>query len=160
MVKFVIGNVLKISTVFHKIKEIEPLFYQFTNDGTAFTANTTARSDITQLQPEDDELYWIEFVGVEGIVRVQLQYPSGRPRMTPHGLQQFLHYDHMSVGKPYPFQFVIKPSYFPTLNVNNPHATADMYGCVWFYGLKIKFRKVSAEIAASSPVIELTDYAE
>lgn len=160
MTEFRINYVYQIGRKYYKLVDIEELYYPWTNSNTAFTTATTTTFDLTTLKPEEDQLFWIEEIGIDGRVEIQLQFPKGVPRMTPHGEQHFLTRNQAPAESPWKFRFVIKPSYYPSLIVYNPEAV-DLKATIWFKGLKLKFRDVSLEEARSSPgIIELTDYAE
>ena len=104
--------------------------------------------NVLNLRPEANELYNIECMGIDGMARVLIQYPSGVTRNTPHQIAEYL--DQVlaprtgcccgAAGRVY---FWCVPDRFPQLNLDNPLAVA-IQTVVYFYGWKYRTTVITA----------------
>jgi hypothetical protein len=140
-----IGDVLLIGgKVAYKIKSIAPLYYQYASlGGIALSAGSSRTDTITDLKPEDDEIYWIDAIGIDGPVTVQPVYPQGNPRETPHNIAQFFDQTQGHKLDPFYVDLWVTPGTQPQLNLSMPSTSPSTTSDVWFYGRKFKFELIN-----------------
>lgn len=147
------GEILILDGMIYLIESVERLYY---GEHIAMTANQAALTTvITNLRPEDDEVYHCEYIGIsheyyEGqnkfvfpsgaIFRVA--YPRGDQRYTPHGLGINLDENIASRLDPWRVDLWIKPSTEPAIISDNTLAMALTFK-VWFYGWKYRTKAIT-----------------
>jgi len=126
------GEILILDNIAYRIGATERLKYK---EAIALTAGQTDKiTDVTNLKPEDKEIYYIEELDWSGPTRHQFQYPKGVPRNTPHGVDVKTE----EWQCPFIVEIHVKPATFPTLVSDNELANAAFSQDVWFYGWMYK----------------------
>lgn len=143
------GEVAIVDELPYEILGTERLFHYVVYADTVLTANIVdVARNIVNLRPEANELYHIDCMGIDGMGRVRIEYPSGAQRMTPHNIAEYL--DQVIApragcccgvaGRVY---FWCVPDRFPVLRVTNPLDYA--IDCViYFYGWKYRVKVITA----------------
>ena len=135
-----VGDITIIDGLPYRIRAIMPLYYDYTGiDTNPMSAGSSRTDNITDLEPANDEVYYIEAIGIDGPVSVQLYYPAGNPRLTPHGKAIFFDQTQGHKDNPFYVSTWVVPGTYPVLSLFMPStapptATSD----VWFYGLQFK----------------------
>lgn len=149
------GEVLILDGVIYLIEAVERMVYEQTIDLTASqVSNTTV---ITNLRPEDDEVYHCEYIGIthewmadgEFVVNpngttFKIDYPRGDPRFTPHGLLIELDENIASSKDPWRVDLWVKPATEPVVVSRNYFAFANSFR-VAFYGWKYRTKVMTKE---------------
>ena len=147
------GEILILDGIIYLIESVERLIY---NEVIALTANARATATtITNLRPEDDEVYHCEYIGItheyyanavkavfpSGTI-FRIHYPRGDPRFTPHGLSMPLDENQASRVDPFRVDLWVKPSTEPAIIADNTLAQAINYQ-VWFFGWKYRTKIIT-----------------
>jgi hypothetical protein len=147
-------DVIKIGNHYYEVQQIEHLYYEFRNlsstgDDLGFMSKTYSIPDLT---PPKDFVYYINAIGIAGLLSIQLIFPTGRPRLTPES-KGLIKLDYLQANylDPYPIRFYI--TYGDTIQLDIEAPELAPYGAVWFYGYKIKV----AETQPSVSYIQLED---
>ena len=147
------GEVLILDGVMYLIEAVERLIY---SENIAITASQRALTTvITNLRPEDDEVYHCEYLGIshefyEGAVKFvfpsgtifRIAYPRGDPRYTPHGIAIELDENLASRLDPWRVDLWIKPATEPAIISDNTLAQ-EIHFKVWFYGWKYRTKVIT-----------------
>jgi len=142
------GEILLLDGVIFLIESVERLVY---GEHIKMTANQrSVTTVITNLRPEDDEVYQCEYIGIshefyEGAVKYvypsgtifRIAYPRGDPRYTPHGISIMLDENLASRLDPFRVDLWVKPATEPVITSDNTLAQAITFK-VWFYGWKYR----------------------
>lgn len=147
------GEILILDGVIYLIESVERLIY---NEDIALGASARGTATtITNLRPEDDEVYHCEYIGIsheyyDNAVKFvfpsgtifSIAYPRGDPRYTPHGLSVPLDENVASRLDPFRVDLWIKPATEPSISADNTLAQAIHYK-VWFYGWKYRTKVIT-----------------
>lgn len=142
--------------VARQIKAVSPLYYDYGGTGSTGGMNTgqtpgplaqgaTRTDNILDLKPEDDEFYWCDAVGIDGEVTVQVAYPQGNPRQTPHNVGMYFGQVDGHRDNPYCVNLWVVPATYPQLNLSQPASAISQSSDIWFFGLKFKFTIVNQD---------------
>jgi len=143
------GEGVVISNRPYKVLSVERLFHYLVY-GTADlpVGATDVAVNIFNLRPEQGELYNIDTLGIDGMGRMRLEFPSGAQRNTPHNVAEY--YDQViapragnpnyAAGRVY---FWCEPDRYPVSRVSNPMAVA-IKTVLYFYGWKYNVVIVTA----------------
>lgn len=94
-------------------------------------------------------------MGINGALEFQLQFPSGIPHWSVHGMaMRFNRFQAGYLSPVYAPFLILNPDY-PSINYYNPEA-ASKAADIWFYGWRWKLKKLDYE---PSVYTELTKYA-
>lgn len=147
------GEILILDGIIYLIESVERLIY---DERIALAAAARgAATTITNLRPEDDEVYHCEYIGISheffhnaakavypsGTI-FRLAYPRGDPRFTPHGLSVPLDENVASRLDPFRVDLWIKPATEPAITADNTLAQAIFFK-VWFYGWKYRTKVIT-----------------
>lgn len=159
------GEVLILDGVIYLIESVERLLYPLEIALTPSVIDSP--TTVTQLRPEDDEVYHVEYVGIthefyENNVHYvfpsgaifRLAYPRGDPRYGPHGLPMPLDEGMASNVDPIRVDLWIKPATEPDVIASNTLPQAVHFQ-VWFFGWKYRTKlmtKADLEAARSRDV--------
>lgn len=144
------GEVAILDNIAHEVLGTERLFHYVVYSVTDLPVGATdVAMNVLNLRPEANELYNIDCLGIDGMGRVRIEYPSGAQRMTPHQVVEYL--DQVLApkagcgccdsGRVY---FWCVPDRFPTIRITNPLAVAISV-VVYFFGWKYRCRVIRAD---------------
>jgi len=151
------GDYIQVGMNFYKIKAIEPLYFPFINVINGVDVGFSSEIyTVPDLIPPNGRLYYITGVGVFGNIKFQIRYPSGNPRNTV-GAKSVSRLDRVQAPYDIPFTFKFAVVAGDTLEVDVETPLPNTSGAIWFYGWKIKAKKVES---APSQVIVLEDVRE
>ena len=147
------GEILILDGVTYLIEAVERLYYIELVDIAA--SEVSHATVITNLRPEDDEIYHLEYIGIthwwmaDGVFFVypagttfKIDYPRGDPRFTPHGLLIELNENIASILDPFRIDLWIKPATEPVVISRNYFAFANHFK-VAFFGWKYRTKVIT-----------------
>jgi len=147
------GEVLILDGVIYLIESVERLYYVELVD--LLPSEVSHTTVITNLRPEDDEVYQLEHVGIthwwmeSGAFFVnpdgttfKIDYPRGDPRFTPHGLLVELNENIASILDPWRIDLWIKPATEPAVISRNLFAFANHFK-IAFFGWKYRTKVIT-----------------
>ncbi len=142
-----VGDVLKLDTMYYQIIGKDVLYYQFqVTTSTVSAGGSTNNVNVKELTPQNNEIFYIDSIGISGAVSVQPQYPAGNNRGTPALKVIYLDERYAPSLDPMHFGiFVVYPNY-PGLNISAP-IYWNGNASVWFFGRKFKVRVITKEEA-------------
>ena len=143
------GEVVVLDNIPKEIVGVEKLYHYVVYTAAELTAGVNnLQKNIRNLQPEQNELYQIDNIGIDGAGQVRIEYPLGATRTTPHQLAEV--YDQVvapvgghafGLGLVY---FWCVPERYPVLRVSNPLAVA-VITVIYFHGWKYRVRMITAQ---------------
>lgn len=147
------GEILILDGVIYLIEAVERLIYVERVD---IDANATAFTTVlTNLRPEDDEVYQLECVGIthwwmqDGEFFVfpngttfKIDYPRGDPRFTPHGFLIELNENIAHILDPFRVDLWVKPATEPVITSRNLF-TFDNSFKIGFFGWKYRTKVIT-----------------
>lgn len=129
-------DTLQIGNNFYIIKQIEPLYFYFDNDGDLFLNQDYSVDDLV---PSKELIYYITGIGIQGNLLAQIKYPAGKPRNTVVG-KPTQKLDNVIAPKdqPFPMKFAIISGDKLELSIDIDGGGSSAYGKIWFYGWRIE----------------------
>lgn len=161
------SEVAVIDDIAYEVIGVEKLYHYVVYTTTNLPPGAVDVSmNVLNLRPDQNELYEIDALGIDGAGIVRVEYPSGTSRNTPHNLGEY--YDQVNCPKAgYAFglgrvYWWMVPDRYPTLRVSNQHAIA-IDTVIYFHGWKYRVQvitadEVAAKQAAGIRVIEAESY--
>ena len=119
---FKIGYIIKVGTAFYQINGIEPIFHYDVIDSVA-TVSSADQSFESDLKPNDDYMYWIEKMGIDGALGFQLKFPKTQ-RWTVHGNKRYIYRHRASFMNPAYMPFLVINPQYPIFTFYNPERSA------------------------------------
>lgn len=159
--KFLIGYVIKLGKNFYRIAGIEDLRHKEATGSVAALTVTTKDWD-TYLKPLDGYMYFVEFIGIDGLLGFLFEFPKGTPHGTPRGNIEYIYFDEASILDPMYLPFLVITPHHPSFRLYNPTAAANNSDVI-FKGEKWQVDKLSVEEAAAlsrNEYTEMTNYAK
>ncbi len=102
------GYVVKCGASFYEIVTEEPLKYVYEHGNTAIGYTNTI--EMEKLKPNDNYLYWIIEMSIDGLATFQIQMPKGIMRGGPtQSMEQYWDRKDAHPLAPFNFNFFIKP---------------------------------------------------
>lgn len=152
-----VGDVIKLDQLYYQITEKDELIYPVTvGVGTGYGIQLTTQSGLpltppfsnqdvqlpSTLSPENNGLYYLYSMGIEGTLQAQWEYPFGNKRQTPHGAS--LPLDSKMAGKydPWVIDAWILPNTPGGLSLTVPSGFVS--GTIWFTGLRFRVSIITA----------------
>ena len=148
------GEILILDGIIYMIESVERLIY---SEEIELAAN--ARGAVTvfsNLRPEDDEVYHMEYVGIshefyENAIKYvypsgtifRIAYPRGDPRFTPHGLSIPIDENLASRLDPFRVDLWVKPATEPTITADNTLVDQAIHFMIWWYGWKYRTKVIT-----------------
>lgn len=142
------GEVVIVDDIANEIVGVESLYHYVVYTATELVANAQdIQKNVLNLRPEQNELYQINFINIDGAALVRLEYPTGANRNTPHQLAEY--YDQVMAPKGgYAFgmgavYLWCVPNRYPTVRASNQRAFA-ITTVVYFHGWKYRVNRITA----------------
>lgn len=151
------GEVALIDDIAYEVIGVEKLYHYvvYTTADLPAGAQDVAMN-VLNLRPEQNELYEIDAIGIDGAAIVRIEYPTGANRNTPHNIAEY--YDQVNAPKAgYPFglgrvYMWMVPDRYPTVRMTNQQAIA-INTVLYFHGWKYRVRVITAsEVEAKRAV--------
>jgi hypothetical protein len=151
------GEVALIDDIAYEVIGVEKLYHYvvYTKANLPVGAQDVAMN-VLNLRPEQNELYEIDNLGIDGAAIIRIEYPSGAGRNTPHNIAEY--YDQVNCPKAgYAFglgrvYMWMVPDRYPTLRLTNQQLIA-IDTVVYFHGWKYRVRVITAsEVEAKRAV--------
>jgi len=138
-----VGDVIRISEVFYKILQMEPLYYKFQNLSVGVDQGFDSQIyQVNDLVPSAVKVYYLTGFGINGDIEVQVRYQTGSPRNTVDARSsQRVKQLQADWLKPFSFHFAVVAG--DTLDVDIAVPFDGIKAEVWFYGWKYKVRIVT-----------------
>lgn len=154
------GDVIVVDGQYYGIESVEDLRYQYTTS--TISAGESAVEDMRDLQPSNDEIYLIEqLINTTGDSGIELQYPRGRTRGTPHGLSNPITSAMTPMSdtliQPYVLSIWIKPGTYPSLYAVNTGGSGQTV-TAWFFGWKFRVQPITEEDVRTARAFGKTVY--
>lgn len=149
-----LGDVILLDGLYYQILAEDSLYYSFTI-GTGSDVDVTVAADEDNVEhplpsvltPEQNGLYWIGGIAVDGNFSIMWEYPFGTRRGTPHGEPVFIDSTMSSKYDPYPISMWISPNERGGFADNTP--ANFVQGTMWVFGKKFKVSVITASLANS-----------
>lgn len=151
------GEVALIDDIAYEVIGVEKLYHYIVYTTVDLPVGAVDVSmNIFNLRPEQNELYEIDALGIDGAGIVRIEYPSGAQRNTPHNISEY--YDQVNCPKGgYAFglgrvYWWMVPDRYPTIRITNQQPIA-IDTVVYFHGWKYRVRVITAsEVEAKRAV--------
>jgi len=142
------GEILILDGVIFLIESVERLIY--TEQVDLLPSEVSHPTVFTNLRPEDDEIYHLEYVGIShwwmengqflvwpNGTTFKIDYPRGDPRFTPHGFLIELNENIAHILDPFRIDLWVKPATEPVATSRNLFAFANHFK-IGFFGWKYR----------------------
>jgi hypothetical protein len=157
------GEVAIIDDIAYEILGVEKLYHYIVYIAANLPVGATdIAMNVLNLRPEQNELYQLDHLGIDGAALIRLEYPNGANRNTPHQLAEY--YDQVLASKTEPVMIYMwmVPNRYPTVRATNQLGMA-ITTAVYFHGWKYRIRvvtatEVEAKRALGIRVIEAESY--
>jgi len=153
--KFRINDIIKVGSRIYKIIGIEMLEHE-ESMGSVSAGSTSDYDFDTNLKPSDGYAYFIEFIGISGLCKFRFEFPRGQPHFTPHGILEYIDFDHANRLRPMYVPFIIFNPEYPSVKLYNPSDVANT-PYMYFRGEKFEIESLTS-IPPGERVIDLLDY--
>ena len=141
-----VGDTVQVGTLFYKVLQLEPMYYEFRNRQLGVELGfATGIYPVPDLIPPPNYLYYINAIGIDGLMTVQIRYQAGAPRNTV-GARSSLRLTRFQAHylRPFNFRFVLLSSDTLECDIETrTPPTGNGWLCaVWFYGWKITVKRL------------------
>lgn len=127
-----VGTVIRLRQRFYKVLDMEPFYY---HDIRSWAVGTTRVLD-PNLVPGRDAMYFIQGIGINGMVQFRFDYTDGTPRFQLP-VEQFIRQSQAHWLQPFTVKMGVMTG--DTFSYQGRNLAPIAVNCeLWFYGFKIK----------------------
>jgi hypothetical protein len=145
-------DVIEVQNKKYHVQQMEPLFYihyNYNNIGAIIPWNPQIYQ-VNDLVPPDGIIYYIQGIGIEGNLSINLNIPQGHPHSAVETRLQFMDNVMAPRNEPLTYKFSVRAGNTPAVDVQCAVGTV---GSIWFFGWKL----LVSEASMTEEAIRLPD---